>query len=114
MWPGSASQISSNVSWHSKNCLALNWSMPLISPSSGGSEQLAVRVEALAALAAQLAGDDHALEEGWRRVLGLVELFQQHQGDVIDGVQSDEIREHQRPHGQTAAVLHAIVDVLAR
>src|SRR5438477_9173579 len=72
-----------------------------------------VIVKASTRLPAELLGGDHALEEGNGRVVGVAELGVEGLDDGQRGVEADEVEQGERPHGEVAAALHGLVDVVA-
>src|SRR5215470_10892175 len=71
-------------------------------------------VKPAAALAAEAARHDHALEEGRRGVARLAELLEHHLGHEHGGVETDQVQEREGAHGIAAAKLHGLIDVLQR
>ncbi len=61
---------------------------------SGGSRRSAdsVLIESLARLLPQASGQDHPLQQGWRRVGGLAVLLEHDVGDVVRRVEADEVQ----------------------
>src|SRR5438094_3600600 len=71
----------------------------------------AVIVEPLARLAAVEPRQDHPLHEGRGGEAPLAELVEHDVGDVIGGVDADQVEERQGAHGVAAAQLQALVDI---
>src|SRR5580704_7291084 len=76
------------------------------------SNPLFIVVESLAALAAVASGEHHALEQRRRRHDWILELVEHDLGNVIRGVEADEVEEFERTHRVPATELHALVDIL--
>src|SRR6202035_3926855 len=62
-----------------------------------------VLVESAPALPAQAAGEDHLLQERRRREALLAVLLEHDVGDVVGGVQADEVEEGEGAHRVAAA-----------
>ena len=73
---------------------------------------LGVIEEALAGLAAQLAGADHLADEQGAAVLGIAGLLVQRVHDGLAHIQADQVAQSQRAHGVVGAQLHGRVDAL--
>src|SRR3989338_2319554 len=70
-----------------------------------------VVVEPLAGLASVKPREHHPFHQGRRSEPPLAELVEHDVGNVIRGVDSDQIQEGERAHRVSAAELHALVDV---
>src|SRR5450759_4565985 len=77
-----------------------------------GSAGRLVVVEAAPALASQVPGGDHALEQRRRRVVADRVLLVEGVAHEQRGVETDVVEQLQRSHRVPAAELHALVDVL--
>src|SRR2546425_6670580 len=94
--------------------------MPVLWSVGGGDDALnaqvddfgrvaRVVVEALAALAAVQAGEDHAFEERGRRVAALAVLGEHDLGDLVGRVEPHEVEQRERAHWVAAPELHRLV-----
>src|SRR3990167_385940 len=78
-------------------------------PGSGWS---ALTIKTMTALAPEATGRHQFLEQGGRTVFGIAETLLKGLQNCQQGIQTDQVGQRQRPHGLTAAQLHAGVDVL--
>src|SRR3989442_6901662 len=96
--------------------------MPVLWSVGGGDDALnaqvddfgwvaRVVVEALAALAAVQAGEDHAFEERGRRVAALAVLGEHDLGDLVGRVEPNEHEQHERADWAAPPELHRLLDV---
>src|SRR5712692_8564828 len=77
---------------------------------------LRVRVikKAAAGFSAVPSRQNHALQQRRRREALLLELVEHDVGDVIGGIEPDEVEQGERTHGVAATELHGIINVLNR
>src|SRR3954469_3591033 len=68
-------------------------------------------VKTLARFLSEPACQNEALQKRWGGEATLLELVEHHMGDVVRGVEADEVEQGERPHGVSAAELHRVVDV---
>src|SRR5262249_53642756 len=72
---------------------------------------LAVVVKSPPALAAEIAGVDHLLEQGSCPVFRVVEALIEHIHDRQHGIEPDQVGQRQRPDRMVATELHAGIDL---
>ena len=72
-----------------------------------------VVVKALSTFLTQPAGVDHFLQQTRWSVLAISSLLVQDIHDSKAGIETNKVRQGQRPHGDIGTVLHDIIDILA-
>src|SRR5881628_3196041 len=90
---------------------------PLMRSSAPGEKVVRLRrlqrvvVESLAGLPAVETGQHHPFHQGWRREPLFAKFIEHDVGNVIRGVDPDQIQKGKRSHRMAAPQLHPLVDV---